>query len=214
MAGLMGLLDQAANTRVSNLTNLLPAKDTQPPLVMPQNMKEAPDTEGNSGSSDIMQKAMGLMQFINSNKQAAAGPGRGTPTDTTVGKMNDTQDPWGVDPDGMDLVTRHGVTLDQEAMQSLIQARRAGYNPFPYIGGGYRSIADSNALYAQRHDANGNLLPGVLPAAPGGHSMHNFGLAFDAGSLPQRIAEWLYQNGWYNGASFGDPVHYSYYRKG
>jgi hypothetical protein len=35
-----------------------------------------------------------------------------------------------------------------------------------------------------------------------------------AGGLPSRIASYLEQNGWYNGASFGDPVHYSYGSKG
>lgn len=130
-----------------------------------------------------------------------------------IGKMSDLQDPWGVDPDGYDPMTRHGITLDEEAMKSLIQARRQGYNPFPFIGGAYRSIADSNALYNSRY-TNGVKHPGVLPAAPGGQSMHNFGLAFDAGSLPNRVASFLEQNGWFNGASFGDPVHYSYYRQG
>lgn len=213
MAGLMSLLDQAAQSRVGQLDKMIPERDTKPPLQPVPSWQQAPDTEGNSDESSFMQKAMGLMQFVNGQQGAGPGPGKGVPTNTTVGKMNEQQDPWGVDPDGMDLVTRHGVTLDQEAMQSLIAARRQGYNPFPFIGGGYRSIADSNALYASRY-TNGVKHPGVLPAAPGGHSMHNFGLAFDAGSLPSRIAQYLYQNGWYNGASFGDPVHYSYYRKG
>lgn len=156
-----------------------------------------------------VQQLQSMMQPSLADQLAPAGD---MPTPDMTG--TNTENPWGVDPNGMDLVTRHGVTLDRDVMQALIQARRNGYNVFPYIGQGYRSIADSNALYNQRHDANGNLLPGVLPAAKGGQSMHNYGLAFDAGGLPQRIREYLLANGFYWGAEFGDEPHFSYYRLG
>ncbi len=116
------------------------------------------------------------------------------------------QDPWNVDPNGEVLVSRHGVTLDQPAMQSLIQARQAGYNAFPYIGQGYRTLAESQQAYL--HPTNS------LPHAPPGQSMHNYGLAFDAGSLPEDVRNYLIANGWFWGNAFGDAPHYSFGRLG
>jgi hypothetical protein len=107
----------------------------------------------------------------------------------------------------LNLLTRRGVTLDADALHSLQQARRAGFNAFPFIGSDYRSNAEQAQMYANRGS-------NPFPVAPPGQSMHNEGLAFDAGDLPSRIASYLEQNGWYNGASFGDPVHYSYGSKG
>lgn len=131
------------------------------------------------------------------------------------GPAGSLQDPWNVDPNGETLVTRHGETFDKPAMHSLMDAwHTTGINPFPYMGESYRSVAESNALHNARYDANGNLIPGNLPAAPGGQSMHNYGLAFDAGSLPDALRSWLLSNGWYNGASWGDAPHYSFGRNG
>jgi hypothetical protein len=126
-----------------------------------------------------------------------------------------SQDPWGVDSDGVDLVHRGDMTFDQEAMQSLRGAAQAGLHPWRYIGGTYRSPQASAALHDARYDAQGNLIPGNLPAADAGQSMHNYGLAFDQSqALPPALRNYLLNNGWYNGASFGDPPHWSYGRQG
>ena len=109
----------------------------------------------------------------------------------------------------MDLMTKRGATLDSEAMQSLLAARRAGYNVFPYIGSSYRDMAQQRSLY-QQHLSGAH--PG--PVAAPGSSMHNYGLAIDVGSMPQRLIDYILANGWYNGANFGDPGHYSYGRLG
>lgn len=137
-----------------------------------------------------------------------------SPGDGFGGVVSGGDNPWGIGTGN--LVTRHGETFDQAAFRSLRQAAQAtGIKPWQYIGGSFRSIADSNALYNQRHDAQGNLLPGVLPAAKGGSSMHNYGLAFDQSrELPALLRRWLLNHGWYNGASFGDPPHWSYGRSG
>lgn len=163
-------------------------------------------------AQDRFQQVQGLLSMM--SQGAPPGASGGTSGGVPAGFGASGDNPWGIDPNGMNLVERHGTTLDQDAMQSLIAARRAGYNPFPYIGGGYRSPADSARLHDQRYDAQGNLIPGNLPAADAGDSMHNYGLAFDAGNLPQRVAAYLEQNGWYNGASWGDAPHYSYGRDG
>lgn len=205
--GLADLLGGYGRQRVATLDQATTPTAPAPTPIAPIPTWAPPQQDQNQGP-DKMMTLMALLQ----NQGGGGGGGGGSTVGT--GTPSDTTDPWNADPNGYNPVTRHGVTLDAEAMRSLIEARRAGYNAFPFIGQGYRSIADSNALYAQRHDANGNLLPGVLPAAAGGHSMHNYGLAFDAGDLPQRIAAYLLANGWYNGASFGDAPHYSYYRKG
>lgn len=107
----------------------------------------------------------------------------------------------------LDLMTRHGVTLDEEAMRSLIAAKRAGFNPFPYIGSSYRSYAEQAQMYANRAGRS-------IPVAPPGQSLHQQGIAFDAGDLPSIIRQYLMQHGWFWGNSFGDPVHYSYGQSG
>lgn len=181
--------------------NALPQVDASSiPSVSPQSLLED-KTAGQRPNLGALVLALIGNNSHTSRNDVSAGQGGGS-------------DPWNADPNGFNPVTRHGFTLDQEAMRSLINAKQAGYNPFPYIGNAYRSIAESNALHNSRYDSNGNLIPGNLPAAPGGSSMHNYGLAFDAGNLPSDVARYLEQNGWFNGASFGDPVHYSYYRKG
>lgn len=132
-----------------------------------------------------------------------------------VGTSASADNPWGLDVSG-NLVTRHGETFDQTAMRSLRQvSQQTGIPIWQFIGGSYRSPEASQALYDARHDAQGNLLPGVLPAAPAGSSMHNYGLAFDQSqTLPQRLQAALEAAGWYNGASFGDAPHWSYGRSG
>jgi D-alanyl-D-alanine carboxypeptidase len=122
------------------------------------------------------------------------------------GSMGGSGVPGNIDP-SLDLMTRHGVTLDEDAIQSLIQARRAGFNAFPYIGSDYRSVAEQARMYADR--ANNS-----LPVAPPGQSLHNQGLAFDAGGLPTDVRRYLLNNGWFWGNSFGDPVHYSFGQSG
>lgn len=131
-----------------------------------------------------------------------------------IGTSSSADNPWGLDVSG-NIVTRHGDTFDLDAMRSLRQAAHAtGIKPWQFTGGTFRSIADSNALYNSRY-VNGVKKPGVLPAAPGGKSMHNYGLAFDqTRELPALLRRWLLNHGWYNGASFGDPVHWSYGRSG
>lgn len=111
-----------------------------------------------------------------------------------------------IDP-SLDLMTRHGVTLDEDAMRSLIQARRAGFNPFPFIGSSYRSYAEQAKMYANRAGRS-------IPVAPPGQSLHQQGIAFDAGNLPADVRRYLLNHGWFWGSSFGDPVHYSYGQSG
>ena len=163
------------------------------------------------GAQDMLSKIAQITALF--GDQGGGGDGAGT---DMSGFSSGGDNPWGIDPNGMDLVTRHGTTLDQNAMRSLQQARRAlGLPVFQFVGGGYRSPAASAALHDQRYDANGNLRPGMLPAADAGQSMHNYGLAFDSSrSITGELRRWLLNNGWFNGASFGDPPHWSYGRSG
>lgn len=151
-----------------------------------------------------------MAQVMALTAPTASSTGGGSVVSTTgvpSGFTSSGENPWGIDPNGMDLVTARGVTLDADAMASLQAARAAGYNPFPYIGGGYRSVDTQAAMYADRANRS-------LPIAPPGQSMHNYGLAFDAGNLPADVRSYLLQHGWYWGESFDDPVHYSYGRNG
>lgn len=147
-------------------------------------------------------------------QQPSAAPtpgGSGDPAFMSGGGEN----PWDIDVSG-NLVTRHGETFDQDAFRSLRGvSQQTGIPIWQFIGGSYRSPEASAALHAQRYDSAGNLKPGYLPAAPAGQSMHNYGLAFDQSkTIPQRIQAALEAAGWHNGASFGDPVHWSYGRTG
>lgn len=195
-------LVNASRRRTQNI------KDWATPEPVPTNMfmGQEPKRERAGGMEGLLQMAIAGSQSAPNgfNLQVnGKGPG-GVPEGFDSGGEN----PWGIDPNGMNLVTRRGVTLDQDAMRSLQQARKAGFNPFPYIGGGYRSPEASDAMYANRANRS-------LPVAPGGHSMHNFGLAFDQSRvLPKAVQDYLLAHGWYNGASWGDPPHWSYGRDG
>ena len=54
-------------------------------------------------------------------------------------------------------------------------------NVHPVVDQVYRSIAESNSLYQEGRDANGNVIDesAVVSNAKGGASWHNYGLAFD-----------------------------------
>jgi len=200
---MMDLLQEMAARRKEMMTPEepeLPEAKKTPGFIAPYNTNPAPQRQSN------MPTLLALAAAASRNSGPTAATGY-TGVDSSF--LSGGENPWGIDPNGMNLVSSHGVTLDEDAMATLLAARRAGYNPFPYIGGGYRDPAVSDAMHAQWVAGNRD-----LPAAAGGHSMHNFGLAFDAGSLPQRIAEYLFGLGWYNGASWGDPPHYSYGRNG
>lgn len=137
--------------------------------------------------------------------QAAQAPEKTSLMDN-IGYSASADNPWGIDVSG-NIITRHGDTFDADAMRSLIQAAHAtGIKPWQYIGGSIRSLAQSAAML---NSNNG------LPHAPPGQSMHNYGLAFDqTRTLPPALRQYLLSHGWYNGASWGDPPHWSYGRNG
>lgn len=147
--------------------------------------------------SDLVQQGRGRTMSTLSQISALSSLGGGAKSPTSGGAHVGPIDP------SLDLITRHGITLDEDAMRSLIQARRAGFNAFPFIGSDYRSHAEQAALYANRAGRS-------IPVAKPGSSLHELGLAFDAGNLPANIRNYLTHHGWFWGNAFGDPPHYSY----
>jgi hypothetical protein len=135
---------------------------------------------------------------------AGAGGGGGY-TDTSI-----VDPPGGPDvlpPDSPLLVSRGPVTLQEGALQALIQAARLydlrpGAREIQLFGPGstYRTPQQQANLYAQK--------PGV--AAPPGHSFHQAGLAIDVPAALQ-TAEFfrlLDRLGWNQLA--GEPWHWTY----
>lgn len=115
--------------------------------------------------------------------------------------------PWG-DPR---LVTRHGITLQKGAMQSLLDIARAsdlmrGAREIGQIGQGWRSWEAQQAAYNAYLNGTGN------QAAPPGQSYHGAGLAIDAGwwSDQEELARALAAAGWNRFSPSGEPWHWSY----
>lgn len=102
------------------------------------------------------------------------------------------------------LVTRRGVTLQAPAMRTLLEAQQRFGHVFPAVTDSYRTMAQQRALYAQK--------PGL--AAPPGQSLHQQGLAIDAGALSNAVSRWLLQHGWNQFSPQGEPWHYSYRKTG
>lgn len=180
--------------------------EQQPMLLPPVRPDQQQPDQGNDENQQRLMSLAGLLSQVAQSRGSSGGygPGGGVPGGFTSGGDN----PWGIDPNGMDLITRHGVTLDADAMAVLRAAAHAtGIKPWPFLGQGYRTLAQSAAAY--------NNPTNNLPHAPPGQSMHNYGLAFDQSrSLPELLADYLLSHGWYNGASWGDPPHWSYGRNG
>jgi len=106
----------------------------------------------------------------------------------------------------LDLVTRNGVQLQPEAMQSLMQLRKRFDIPtLSMIGTSYRDAETQRRLYEQWKSGQRN-----IQAAPPGKSYHNYGLAFDLNQrLTPQAAAWLNANGWQNTVP-GEWWHWSY----
>jgi hypothetical protein len=173
-------LESDANARMSSMPTIRPVG---PP---PQSPTPSAPAQANGGLES-------LLPMLLAAKQGGGGGGGG-------------QGSGNIDP-SLDLMTRRGVTLDEDALRSLLQARRAGFNAFPFIGSDYRSYQEQADLFANRAGRS-------IPVAPPGQSLHQQGLAFDSGSLPSDIRRYLVNHGWFWGNSFGDPVHYSYGQSG
>lgn len=104
-----------------------------------------------------------------------------------------------------DLRTRHGDTLSAPAMRSLNQAAQAtGIDPWRWITQGYRSYDQQVNAYRDKPTL----------AAPPGRSLHQLGLAMDASGLPQVLANYLLNNGWYQFDPAKEPWHFSYNFRG
>ncbi len=103
------------------------------------------------------------------------------------------------------LVSRRGVTLQNPAMQSLLDIARQsklmpGTRELRYIDESYRTPGQQAAAYAAK--------PGV--AAPPGSSYHQQGLAVDASWWSDHLANLLQQAGWNRFDPSGEPWHWSY----
>jgi len=105
------------------------------------------------------------------------------------------------------LETRRGVTLQDAAMQSLLDiARQSGLMPgtreLSQISDSYRSPQQQASAYANK--------PGL--AAPPGSSYHQQGLAIDAGWWSEHpgLASALSEAGWNRFSPSGEPWHWSY----
>ncbi len=141
----------------------------------------------------LAQRVMGLMSAI--APTAPSGPSVGASV--------------AAEPTG-DLTTFRGLTLDPAALQSLIDIAREsdvlpGLRELNQIGSTYRSYQQQADLYANRAGRS-------VPVAPPGQSLHQQGLAIDAGwwSAHPELRRLLQQYGWYWGQAFGDYPHWSY----
>lgn len=108
-----------------------------------------------------------------------------------------------------DLATKRGVTLQEDALQSLLRLQRRRDLPvLQNITSGYRTREQQAALYAQKPDL----------AAPPGSSLHEEGLAIDVNSgwLAQHpvVRRWLTRHGWNQFDAQKEPWHFSYGQTG
>lgn len=152
--------------------------------------------------------------FGSALEQAAQAAARSTgggspsgPSGSGVGSASGYSSGSVLQPGSPLLDTRRGVTLQDAALQSLLEiARRSNILPgaqeLGRITDSYRSPAQQAAAYAAK--------PGL--AAPPGTSYHQQGLAVDAGwwSDHPLLVRLLTQAGWNRFSPSGEPWHWSY----